>query len=56
METLNLDLLPEEGKEEAKKIFDCKGSVENGCNILYSEDMQHKQVIDDKLTIINPFV
>ena len=31
-------------------------AIENGCDILYSEDMQHKQVIDDKLTIINPFV
>ncbi len=31
-------------------------AIENGCNILYSEDMQHKQVIDDKLTIINPFI
>ena len=27
-----------------------------GCNILYSEDMQHSQVIDKKLVIINPFV
>lgn len=26
------------------------------CGILYSEDMQHKQVIEDKLTIVNPFV
>ncbi len=31
-------------------------AIENGCDILYSEDMQHKQVIDDKLTILNPFV
>lgn len=26
------------------------------CTILYSEDMQHQQVIDGRLTIINPFV
>jgi predicted nucleic acid-binding protein len=26
------------------------------CVILYSEDMQHKQVIDSTLTIINPFL
>ncbi len=26
------------------------------CDILYSEDMQHKQVIDGTLTIINPFL
>jgi predicted nucleic acid-binding protein len=25
------------------------------CGILYSEDMQHGQVIDGKLTIVNPF-
>jgi predicted nucleic acid-binding protein len=30
-------------------------ALENECNILYSEDMQHNQLIDDKLTIINPF-
>ena len=26
------------------------------CDVLYSEDMQHGQVIDGRLTIINPFV
>jgi predicted nucleic acid-binding protein len=25
------------------------------CNILYSEDMQHNQVIEGQLTILNPF-
>ncbi len=30
-------------------------ALENECNILYSEDMQPNQIIDDKLTIINPF-
>lgn len=30
-------------------------ALENKCNILYSEDMQNGQVIDHKLTIINPF-
>lgn len=25
------------------------------CNILYSEDMQHKLIIDSRLKIINPF-
>jgi len=28
----------------------------SNCSILYSEDMQHKPVIENKLTIINPFV
>ncbi|MDR0792701.1 MAG: PIN domain-containing protein [Chitinophagaceae bacterium] len=27
-----------------------------GCNILYSEDMQHGLVVENKLTIINPFL
>jgi predicted nucleic acid-binding protein len=25
------------------------------CNILYSEDLQHQQVIEKRLTVINPF-
>lgn len=30
-------------------------AIENDCEILYTEDMQHNQIIEDKLTIINPF-
>jgi len=30
-------------------------ALQNDCKILYSEDMQHLQRFDDKLTIINPF-
>lgn len=30
-------------------------ALENNCSILYSEDMRDRQVIDSKLTIINPF-
>lgn len=30
-------------------------ALESGCNTLYSEDMQHGQVIDNRLTVINPF-
>jgi predicted nucleic acid-binding protein len=26
------------------------------CETLYSEDMQHRHVFDDRLTVINPFV
>lgn len=26
------------------------------CSILYSEDLQHKQLVDNRLTIINPFL
>jgi predicted nucleic acid-binding protein len=30
-------------------------ALENGCNILHSEDMQHGLVIDGQLKIVNPF-
>ena len=29
---------------------------QNNCKILYTEDMQHNQIIEDKLTIENPFL
>ena len=28
----------------------------SNCAILYSEDLHHQQVIEDKLTIINPYI
>jgi predicted nucleic acid-binding protein len=31
-------------------------AFEAGCEVLYSEDMQHKLVVNDQLTIINPFI
>jgi predicted nucleic acid-binding protein len=31
-------------------------ALEAGCQILYSEDMQHNQLIEGKLRIINPFL
>ena len=31
-------------------------ALECECEVVYTEDLQHKQVIDGKLTIINPFV
>ncbi len=31
-------------------------ALEANCDILYSEDMQHGQVIENSLKIINPFV
>jgi predicted nucleic acid-binding protein len=31
-------------------------ALANGATTLYSEDMQHGMVIDDKLTILNPFL
>jgi predicted nucleic acid-binding protein len=30
-------------------------SLEKSCSVLYSEDMQHQQIIDQQLTIVNPF-
>jgi predicted nucleic acid-binding protein len=30
-------------------------ALENNCKILYTEDIQHKQLIENKLRIINPF-
>jgi len=31
-------------------------ALEAGCNILYSEDFQHNQLIENRLRIVNPFV
>lgn len=31
-------------------------AIENKCNILYSEDMQNRMIIDNKLKIVNPFL
>ena len=31
-------------------------ALENRCSILYSEDLQHNQKIEERLTIINPFI
>ena len=30
-------------------------AIVGGCNILYSEDLQHDQIIDNRVRIINPF-
>ena len=30
-------------------------ALEAGCDILYTEDMQHNQLIENKLRILNPF-
>jgi predicted nucleic acid-binding protein len=31
-------------------------ALENNCRRLYSEDLQHKQLIEHTLTIINPYI
>jgi predicted nucleic acid-binding protein len=41
------------------QVFDSKiiaSALHADCTILYSEDMQHGLVIENKLTIINPFL
>lgn len=30
-------------------------ALEGECSILYSEDMQHEQIIEHSLTVLNPF-
>lgn len=30
-------------------------ALENQCNILYSEDMQNGQIVENKFKIVNPF-
>lgn len=30
-------------------------ALDNNCNILYSEDMQHNQIVEKRLRIVNPF-
>ncbi len=39
--------------------YDCtilSAAILENCNIIYSEDMQHQQLIETKLRIINPFI
>lgn len=45
------------GSEEMKRIAARNLIATNGsdCETLYAEDMHHSQVIEKKLTIINPF-
>ncbi|GBU25269.1 hypothetical protein R83H12_01912 [Fibrobacteria bacterium R8-3-H12] len=41
------------------QIFDgiiVAAALEANCDILYSEDMQHNQTIENTLRIVNPFV
>ena len=41
------------------QLFDSiviSSALEANCSTLYSEDLQHNQLIENRLTIINPFV
>jgi predicted nucleic acid-binding protein len=31
-------------------------ALESNCDLLYSEDMQHGQIIEGRLSIVNPFL
>jgi predicted nucleic acid-binding protein len=31
-------------------------ALQAGCETLYSEDMHHRQMIDKRLQIVNPFI
>ncbi len=38
--------------------WDClilASALEDDCSVIYSEDMQHNQIINDRMRIINPF-
>jgi len=40
-------------------FYDCliiSSAIESDCKIIYSEDLQHKQIINNSITIINPFI
>lgn len=53
--TLGLDLAERYGFS----IYDSMivaSALQSGCDILYSEDMQHRQSIDGLLTIVNPYL
>lgn len=46
------------GNRYGYSYYDCliiATALEYGCSILYSEDFQNNQIIDDLLTIRNPF-
>ena len=59
LEQSTLDLAKVLIEKHDFQIFDSiviASALEAGCNILYSEDMQHNQLIEGKLKIANPFL
>ncbi len=59
--TLDVNLLWETWRIREKYLFSywdsmiISAALMEGCNILYSEDFQHEQIIENNLRIINPF-
>jgi predicted nucleic acid-binding protein len=46
-------------EQSGYSFYDCmiiSAAIESGCSVLYSEDMQHGQVLEPGLMIINPFI
>ena len=31
-------------------------ALQAGCDVLFSEDLQHEQVFDGRITVLNPFL
>lgn len=53
--------LPEEfvGKEYDFQFFDAiivAGALAANCTIIYSEDMHHNLLVEERLRILNPFI
>jgi predicted nucleic acid-binding protein len=49
-----LDILDKYGYSYYDSLI-IAAALEANCNILYSEDMQHGQIVENSLKIINPF-
>jgi predicted nucleic acid-binding protein len=46
-------------QKDSLQVYDSRivaSALEAGCNILYSEDLQHLRVFEGKLTVVNPFI
>ena len=59
---LNINILDKTLKIAARYSFSfwdsmmVASAIDNHCSVLYTEDLQHGQVIDGSLKIINPFI
>ena len=47
--------LAERYKLSVYDAFIVSAAINSGCTNLFSEDMQHKQQFDNKLTVVNPY-
>lgn len=51
---LGLDLLERYGFQLYDSMI-VASALQSGCRVLYSEDLQHGQVIEKRLNVVNPF-